>query len=320
LRKKFLNNKKLYNLGEITMKDLNMKKMTLIITGALSIISCQAVLAQEVANSNILVERTVAGTGKLTQVGVPSGSLPLLKGFAKDLPLITIMKQITPAGWVVKKDDKPTNLLDVNMSVSWGGGKTWIETLGSLVQDFGLNAQVDWNTKEIVLSPLEKVKNQMNVVAPTHVTASVPVVQEQGKIAVFEMGAPTVQVKQSKDQVAIGAPVVDNVVKVSAENGLELVPSWKTDTTLTLKENIEKWAAKVGYKVVWMGKDYPVDNEISYKGNFDSKDGPIKQIADDYGPKSRLTVPLSFQFYQNQTLVVENLKFEQAGFPQYTKK
>ena len=41
--------------------------------------------------------------GVLTQVGSPSGVMEPLKGFAKDLPLVAVMRQITPNGWIVKK-------------------------------------------------------------------------------------------------------------------------------------------------------------------------------------------------------------------------
>lgn len=93
---------------------------------------------------------------------------------------------------------------------------------------------------------------------------------------------------------------------------------WVVDATKTLRENVTDWGKKAGYNVVWSGEDYRPDQRVLL-GQFASEGGPIHQLSIDYGPRSRVRVPLSFDFYENKTLVVENWRFEQADHPQYSK-
>ena len=232
--------------------------------------------------------------GVLIQMGSPSGVIEPLKGFAKDLPLVAVMRQITPNGWIVKKSDNDDNKLNTEMLVSWQGGSNWVETLGTLVRNYPFNASLNWDKKEITLMAVDNkvvAKTMIFELEKNHVTKDIT-------------SGASEQVKP----VAIVAPVIIPVA------------SWTLDSKLSLKGNVTAWATKSGYRVVWLGEDYPLDDSRVLSGNFDNEDGPIKQLAYDYGPKSRVQHPLSFQFFQNYTLVVENWKFEQVGFPQYGSK
>ncbi len=95
--------------------------------------------------------------------------------------------------------------------------------------------------------------------------------------------------------------------------------SWSLDSDKSLKQNVISWASQAGYKVEWIGEDYNVDRSMTIFGEFDGEDGPIRQLSVDYGPDSRLQKPLSFVFYQNKVLVVEDMKYEQQGFPQFSQ-
>lgn len=244
------------------------------------------------SNSRVNVLSDTRSTdGVLTQIGSPSGVMEPLKGFAKDLPLVAVMRQITPNGWIVKKSDNDSNKLNTEMMVSWHGGSNWIETLGTLVKNYPVNASVNWDRKEITLMAIEN-----KVVAKT---------------MIFELEKNTT----TKDITSGASEQVKVVVAQVAQ-----VATWTLDAKLSLKENVTLWANKSGYRVVWLGEDYPLDDSRVLSGNFDKEDGPIKQLASDYGPKSRVQHPLSFQFFQNSTLVVENWKFEQIGYPQYGSK
>lgn len=230
--------------------------------------------------------------GVLTQVGSPSGVMEPLKGFAKDLPLVAVMRQITPNGWVVKKSDTESNKLNTDMLVSWQGGSNWVETLGTLVKSYPVNASVNWDRKEITLMAIEN-----KVVAKT---------------MIFEL-----EKNQSTKDIASGASEQVKQVPVAV---VAPVSSWELLPKMSLKENVTSWATRAGYRVVWLGEDYPLDDSRVLSGDFDKETGPIRQLALDYGPKSRVQHPLSFQFFQNSTLVVENWKFEQIGYPQYGSK
>lgn len=263
--------------------------------------------------------------GELTQVGEPKNKTfnqAPLKGFANELPLLTVMKQITPNGWVVKKSDTEDNKLDTKKSISWQGGKSWVDTLADISENYNINTVVDWNKKVITLSnavtkPKEPEKKALFVLEGTEP----PKIVKDVAVGSSEQATDTV-----KEVVASEKTSADKVEPVKVEVATQVVapppppPTWTLDTTLSLKDNVEKWASTAGYRLVWTGEDYSVGQSHTMVGEFDSENGPIKQLSVDYGPSSRVQVPLSFQFYQNKTLVVENWLFEQSGFPQLSKK
>ena len=278
------------------MKD-NMKKnklnvliSSLMLAGA--ILHSGMSIAQDKINS---YQTAQANKGKLTQIGSPTGVMTPLKGFAKDLPLLTVLRQITPNGWLVKKSDNETAKLDTQMLVSWQGGNNWVETLGALVDNYPLNANINWDKKEITLMALEN-----KVVAKTMIFELETSQSSVNNVSEVARGASGQAKDQPKPEVAV-APV----------------PTWTINTNMSLKANVEMWAKSSGYRLVWTGEDYPVEDVRTLSGNFDDEKGPIKELSIDYGPKSRVQQPLSFQFFQNSTLVVENWKFEQIGYPQF---
>jgi len=277
------------------------------------------------------------GVGRLVQLGEPQGNLQPLKGFAKDLPLITVLKQITPNGWVVKKNDTADNRLNVQQLVSWQGGQSWVDTLSDVSANYSVNTLVNWNAKEIVLSPVAQAPVKKEGVFTTErVTATntnvsgdnlgtVSVVKEPTKTSIFELaGTETSNVTVGSSQ----APEIKEVVTSmpAPVKTIEVAPvaapvaSWTLSSDKSLKENVIAWGKVAGYKVVWNGEDYPVDETRGLSGEFDGDNGPIKQLASDYGPKSRVQQPLAFQFFQNRTLVVDDWKFEQQGYPQFAQK
>jgi hypothetical protein len=274
--------------------------------------------AQEVTTT----QSSVYG-GKLVQIGQASEDLTPLKGFAKDLPLITVMRQITPNGWIVKKNDNPDHPLDTQKPVSWQGGKTWVETLSDVAQNNQLNILVNWDKKEITLAPAKP-----NVDA---IKAAVASNNANSSAGVFELnpGDKTTEVthgasQQAAHDVAV-APTPVHVepqpvkeVKLTATpvptEPIRPVPTWNEDGSKTLRDNVRAWGQQAGYKVVWDDStpDYPVDARV-LSGDFTSNTGPIRQLAEDYGPRSSVKSPLSFAFYQNNTLVVTKWNFNQGN-------
>jgi len=301
-----------------------MKKISLAIVGTiLSVVSISSFAqnsnvvkdpALVTTNSQTNLYETTSVSGVVTQIGTPSSHpshAKELKGFANDLPLITVMKQITPNGWIVKKSDTEESKLDTQKVISWQGGKTWFETLEVISKNYNINAQVDWDNKVITVS--NAVKTTL-VVKP--------------KKSIFELeGTQVAQVetepKKVSDVVVGSSEIVQVETAVAQVKSVEAKPvvhEWDISSAKTLKENVAVWAEKSGYRLVWTAEDYPVVDSKIIAGEFDSENGPIKQLSVDYGPESRVQTPISFQFYQNKTVVVENWMFEQSGYPQYSKK
>lgn len=287
------------------------------------------------AQNELVTEKITTVKGSLVEVG-NSQSSPNLKGFAKDLPLIAVLKQITPNEWVVKKA-KGKNL-DLQKQVSWTGGKNWVDTLREVVESNKIEAVVNWDKKEVVLAQIE-VKTPVQVFTKPQTT--VAPVKTKESVGVFELSndvvaegnsgqiseikketVVTVETKEIKQVTQVKEEVVAEPVKVIPAVPVVVAKSWGFQGIDNLKEVVEAWGKKAGYKVVYTGENYPIDKEDPrvFGGEFDGEDGPIKQLSIDYGPQSRVQKPLSFIFFQNRTLLVEDLKYEQSAYPQYIQK
>lgn len=272
-----------------------------------------------VAQNGLFAEKTSIVNGSLVEVGTPQ-NLSNLKGFAKDLPLIAVLKQITPNEWVVKKA-KGRNL-DLQKPVSWTGGKNWVDTLKEVVENNKIEAVVNWDKKEVTLAEVE-VKAPVQVVKTQETVTKVSTVKTTQSVGVFELSSDVVTEGNSGQEPVQVKEEVAPVVKVEVPVAPVMVAkSWGFEGIDNLKEVVESWGKKSGYKVVYNGENYPVDKEDPrvFGGEFDGEDGPIKQLSEDYGPKSRVKKPLSFMFFQNRTLLIEDLRYEQSAYPQYIQK
>lgn len=275
-----------------------------------------------VAQNGLLAEKTTIVNGSLVEVGTPQ-NLSNLKGFAKDLPLIAVLKQITPNEWVVKKA-KGRNL-DLQKPVSWTGGKNWVETLKEVAENNKIDALVNWDKKEVILAEVE-AKAPVVSVPPVITKQEVKevAVKPTPSVGVFELSTDVVAEGNSGQKVEPKQEVKEVKVESTPVPVAPVVvaKSWSFEGLDNLKDVVESWGKKSGYKVVYNGENYPIDKEDPrvFGGEFDGEDGPIKQLSVDYGPQSRVKKPLSFIFFQNRTLVVEDLRYEQSGYPQYIQK
>ena len=311
-------------------------KNTLVLSIAMGLIASgvtTTVFAQE--KSVTSQSTTQASTGRLVQIGTPVASEPL-KGFAKDLPLIAVLRQLTPNGWLVKKNENSGRTLQAQKLVSWEGGKSWVDTLGTVAATNGLDILVNWNKKEITVAEAMKVE-VTRTVSPSkkeglfELEASPKSVEiakgnSQQSVGVFDTSSvktETVKTETIKTETVRTEvkPEVKPEVKVEVKPVVKVEPvaveTWQIRSGSSLRDNVTDMAKRAGYKVVWTGDDYPADDDRVLTGSFDAENGPIKQLSVDYGPKSRVQQPLSFIFFQNKTLVVENWKFEQSGAAQY---
>lgn len=110
--------------------------------------------AQPVAAKNPVEMRLVS----LTYIGAPDADIPVISGFGRDLKLLDAIKQIVPAGWAVfLKDDFVSK---TNQSVSWRGGRRWVEVLDILANEQGITVTVDWTKRSLYV--VERVVVETN--------------------------------------------------------------------------------------------------------------------------------------------------------------
>lgn len=98
-------------------------------------------------SDDLFNDRFSHGHSAITQVGVAPKKLTFVKGYAKDVALITALKQILPQGWHAKK----AGVLDVNQTVSWKGGKSWVAILGDLTKGNNFGANIDWEKRIVTV-------------------------------------------------------------------------------------------------------------------------------------------------------------------------
>lgn len=308
------------------MEKFQMKKLAVTVALGISALTGANAIAQ--VNSFGEAKQQIAAGKRVVEIGFAKESSKPLKGFATGLPLVEVLKQITPNGWIVKKNDTSENRIDVNKLVSWTGGSAWNITLEGVIRQAGTNAVIDWDKKEVTLIALPTVTTKTITVTEKETNTTKGAAKNDG-ISVFELeGTKTETVVTGESNYKnMPAVVIENSEKSSGnEVKHEVVQekevvsqSWNLTSEKSLKENVKAWASQAGYKVEWIGEDYNVDRSMTIFGEFDGEDGPIKQLSVDYGPDSRLQKPLSFVFYQNKVLVVEDMKYEQQGFPQFSQ-
>lgn len=324
-----------------------MKKIVVLSLGLIGINAFaqteEIIISQPVNKKSSVTSVQTNSSGSVTYVGEkPSDQAPI-SGYANDLPVIVVLKQITPNGWVVKKDDS-NGKVDVNKHVSWTGGKTWNETLETVCVTGGMNAKVDWNTKVVTLTNSKQQanskksmfvlegseSNQANEEVVSVVKTSPNKEKVVEKITVTDPNATKkeeIVVEQKVETIKVSEqgkkPKIEEKVVTEVKPVLQPIKPIQQTYTLngakTLKENVAIWASKNGYRLVWTGEDYPVVDSQIVAGDFEADNGPISELAHDYGIESRVQVPLTFVFYKNKTLVVENMSYEQSAYPRYNK-
>lgn len=216
------------------------------------------------------------GSAGLSQVGVPTGPQPAAHGMAREVSLLTALKQIVPRDQIVPSGQivssgwraKRAGGLDLNQMVSWrGAGKSWVDVLQQLAVANNFSVMIDWNTREVTVAPALFVPTGDGLRPSTTVSA-----------------APVGPVSRT----------------------------WEMVSTLTLRENIEAWASAAGWSVSWAAADYPPPPGLSLSGAFeDEVAGPFSELFKAY---SKAKQPLTFTLYtKNKVLRVENSTYRQEN-------
>lgn len=223
------------------------------------------------------------------EIGEATKSYAPLTGFGKSLPLVTVLNQVVPGGWKVKKGGDKT--IDIKQNISWNSGSSWVEVLKDISKNHNISFVIDWKSNTVFVS---------NSIAPSTESVKVNNINKNSN-GVFELDS----VEETTEMKTVSTSTVDKQVNQK---------TWNLIVGKSLKENIEQWFEGTQYTLEWNAVNYEVkkENKEPYVGELDSENGPIAQLAKDYGFDSNAKIPLSFQFWANNTLVVENLNFKQS--------
>lgn len=116
------------------------------------------------------------GGAGVTQIGSPAAAQPVVRGMAKEVSLLTALKQIVPQGWRAKR----VGAVSVDQMVAWrGDGRSWVAVLQDVAVAGNFNATVDWERREVSVGPAAAKlapagASQGGAVAPVPVVAVAP--------------------------------------------------------------------------------------------------------------------------------------------------
>jgi hypothetical protein len=225
------------------------------------------------------------------------------KGFARSVPLLTALKQITPSGWRARR----VGDLDLSAKVSWrADGRSWVEVLDELAHEQGFSATVNWDRQELVVAPAGSagdapVRESIAPAASQAPQASA----NPGVVARVDSGRPASTVRE---EIAPAAPrvVVAKPLPIKVAQ-----PTWTLSADKTLRQNIEAWGKQAGWTVSWDPQmpDYPITVPVTFVGALDSQGGPLYQLALAYKEADQ---PLTIRMMRgNHTIRVEKLDYDQ---------
>ena len=196
-----------------------------------------------------------------------SGSRPShvsTAGWAKDMPLSFAVRQVVPADFEVKE-----NGVSLTKMASWSGDRPWDQTLETLSQQGGFVSHIDWSKKQVSLAP------RLPASAPASHVAHVPATPVKIAPAV---AAP---VKPKSSAVTISETVSPQFVAATRPIAPPAA-QWVLSPSMTLRENVESWAKKAGWSVVWEAADYPIIASANFSGEFASSEGPLAKLIGAY--------------------------------------
>ena len=170
----------------------------------------------------------------LLHTGRSKIEVPVVKGFAKDLPLIETVKQIAPASWAIIPVNEAFAMDASRRTASWSGGKSWVHVLDTLALAQDLAIEVDWTNQRLIV------------------------------------GSTNNAISKSASAVAQAAP---NDGKNGAEP-LHAKPEQPWNVLISdalLSKTMRRWGDRAGYQVIWDSpKDFPVMAAASFGGSFEN--------------------------------------------------
>jgi len=170
-------------------------------------------------------------------IGVPASTgAEIVQGFASQVPLVLALRQVLPAGYVFSLDQD----VDMDVLVSYKGGKSWHETLGDMLQPVGLVSHEQGMTVTVSRAPASAV-----AMPPRAMKQSVE--------------APSLAMTP------VLAPVSHNEVLASSNGG-----GWSVQRGETLRKVLTEWCQQAGIELQWLAEyDYPVEASAHFNGEFE---------------------------------------------------
>lgn len=124
-----------------------------------------------------------------------------------------------------------------------------------------------------------------------------------GLTACANHGANTKQSDATNNNSALTLSDSLNSGELTSDVGANL-KEWKLNTSLTLKQNVQRWASQASWKVIWKtSQDYPVKSERVYRGSLAGYDGVVAQLFKELSYNGS-EIPLNLTFIWNSGVIL----------------
>lgn len=147
--------------------------------------------------------------------------------------------------------------------VSWSGQhRPWVTVLKQLMLANGMTASVNWNRERIVFGVDAKARREI-----------------QAR-------------REQAERAASG----------SSSSAKSTAPTWRLRSRQTLRNNLQRWAHKVGWTLSWgpQDLDYMIKDGVTLQGQLLGNDGVIAKVIEKYDDAPR---PLTVTFYEGNDVV-----------------
>lgn len=205
-------------------------------------------------------------------------SMPVYEGFGQDITLVLALREIVPTSYAFAFD-RPEFAAQ---TISWDGGRPWLDVLNAALAKRSLVAQVSGNTVRIrsLYGSAAESTPPSAAYEPAPVTA--PTQGDNKPMDITNSTASdypdTVASSPAQQEAPVRAAVADMTTKMT----------WKASPGSTLREVLEGWSKSAKVELQWMTPyDYPINNTFMYEGTFQEALSSILSSYSRENPKPR---------------------------------
>ncbi len=209
-------------------------------------------------------------------------STPVYEGFGQDITLVLALREIVPTSYAFAFD-RPEYAAQ---TISWDGGRPWLDVLNSALAKRSLVARVTGSTVRIQsLYGAAPTPEPAPAPAAAYEPAPVsePVAQSDSKPMDITNSTSsdypdTVASAPTQQEISVKASVADMTTRMT----------WKAAPGSTLREVLEGWSKVAKVDLQWMTPyDYPINNTFMYEGTFQEALSSILSSYSRENPKPR---------------------------------
>jgi hypothetical protein len=195
-------------------------------------------VAQPKADAKVDLSTATVNKTAVSKPAASSGT-DVVQGFASQVPLAFALRQLLPAGYSFSADQG----VDIDTLVSYKGGKSWGETLKTMLASAGLVSREQGTVVTISLIETRAAVTEKALPQLPQPSAKKP--------AITSSSAPTGRTDKP-------------MVNVFPSDG------WSAERGESLRKVLINWCSRAGVELKWLAEyDYPIEASAHFNGGFE---------------------------------------------------